>query len=259
MKLKEKDLVLLLSESGASFLTRLSKRKFSTHLGEINLSDALNKEYGDFIKTHKGEKFFLIKPPIGEFTRRIKRQTQIIFPKEAGYILMYLDIFPGARVIECGSGSGSLTTILAHFVGENGKVFSYERRRSFANLAEENLRKWGVIDRVEIKIRDIEEGFDEEGVDAIFLDLPNPWDYLRHVRKALLPGRHFGAICPTYNQLEKLTEALKDNGFTWIRSLELLKRDIRPFPGRIRPEDNMIAHTGFLIFATLVKRDEKEI
>lgn len=253
MRLKEGDMVLLLTESGTSFLTKVSKRKISTHLGELNLEDVIEKCYGDYIETHKGEKVFLIKPPIGEFVRRLKRQTQIIFPKEAGYILMYLDIFPGARVIECGTGSGSLTTILAHFVGENGRVYSYERRREFASLAEENLKKWGMLERVEIKVKDIEEGFDEEGVDAVFLDLPNPWDYIKQVKKALLPGRHFGAICPTFNQLEKLVDTLKREKFIWIRALELLMREIRPSPGKIRPEDNMIAHTGFLVFATSVK------
>lgn len=253
MKLKEGDPVLLFSETGTSFLTRISKRKISTHLGELNLEDAIEKDYGDYIETHKGEKIFLIKPPIGEFVRRLKRQTQIIFPKEAGYILMYLDVFPGAKVIECGTGSGSLTTILAHFVGESGKVYSYERRKEFASLAEENLKKWGMLERVEIKVKDIEEGFDEEGVDAVFLDLPNPWDYIKQVKKALLPGRHFGAICPTFNQLEKLADALKKENFIWIRALELLMREIRPSPGKIRPEDNMIAHTGFLVFATSVK------
>ncbi len=252
MKLKEGDMVLLFSADGTSFLTVISRKKLSTHLGELNLEDALEKSYGDFIETHKGEKLFLIKPPVGEFIRRLKRQTQIIFPKEAGYILMYLDIFPGAKVIECGTGSGSLTTVLAHFVGENGKVFSYERREEFASLAEENLKKWGIRERVEIKLKDIEDGFEEEGVDAVFLDLPNPWDYLKQVKKALLPGRHLGAICPTFNQLEKLVESLKKEGFIWIRAMELLKRDIRPSPGKIRPEDNMIAHTGFLVFATLI-------
>ncbi|MBC7332085.1 MAG: tRNA (adenine-N1)-methyltransferase [Synergistetes bacterium] len=256
MKLKEGDLVLLFTKSGTSFLTRISKRTISTHLGELNLEDALEKEYGDYIETHKGEKLFLIKPPIGEFVRRLKRQTQIIFPKEAGYILMYLDIFPGAKVIECGTGSGSLTTILAQFVGEGGKVYSYERRKEFANLAEENLKKWGVSDRVEIKVKDIEEGFDEEGVDAVFLDLPTPWDYIKQVKRALLPGRHFGAICPTFNQVEKLVGTLINESFIWIRVLELLMREIRPSPGKIRPEDTMIAHTGFLVFATLVKDNE---
>lgn len=250
MKLKEGDLVLLLSESGSSFLTSVSKKKLSTHLGELDLEEALEKSYGDPIETHKGEKLFLVKPPLGEFIRRLKRQTQIIFPKEAGYILMYLDIFPGAKVIECGTGSGSLTTVLAHFVGETGRVFSYEKRREFAELAKENLKKWGVSERVEIKLKDIEDGFEEEGVDAVFLDLPNPWDYVKHVKRALLPGRHFGAICPTFNQLERLVETLKKENFIWIRALELLKRDLRPSPGKVRPEDNMIAHTGFLIFAT---------
>lgn len=257
MGIKEGDLVLFFSESGASFLTGVSRRKISTHLGELNLEDALGKEYGDYIETHKGEKIFLLKPPVGEFIRRLKRQTQIIFPKEAGYILMYLDIFPGAKVIECGTGSGSLTTILAHFVGENGKVYSYERRKEFASLAEENLKRWGIAERVEIKVKDIEEGFDEEGVDAVFLDLPTPWEYIGHVKRALLPGRHFGAICPTFNQVEKLVSALKSEGFIWIRALELLMREIRPSPGKVRPEDNMIAHTGFLVFATLVKNEGK--
>jgi tRNA (adenine57-N1/adenine58-N1)-methyltransferase len=210
-------------------------------------------EYGDVILTNRGEPFFILRPSIGEYSRRIKRQTQVIFPKDSGFIIQHLNFGPGATVVECGSGSGGMTAVFAHFVGDGGKVVSYERREEFAKLAESNAERWGVRHRVEFKVRDIAEGFDERDADAVFLDVQNPWDYIGAAREALAWGNRLGILVPTFNQIEKALDALRANGFVDVQVLELLMRYLKTDPRRIRPDDTMTAHTGFLIFAAKAK------
>ncbi|MGB4146319.1 MAG: tRNA (adenine-N1)-methyltransferase [Acetomicrobium sp.] len=208
--------------------------------------------FGGRVCSHNGNVFYIMKPTLGEYLRRIKRKTQIVFPKEAGFILLQLDIGPGARVVECGTGSGSLTTAFAHFVGDEGRVYSYDAREEFVELARRNCRKWGVEHRVEFNVRHLSQGFEETDVDAVFLDLPDPWNYLLQVRSALALGRRMGALLPTFNQIEKFLRALEENYFVDIEVLEIFLRKLRIDPDRIRPEDRMIGHTGYLIFATSI-------
>lgn len=245
-------LVLLWSpKKGDHFLIRLTpKATQGTHLGQLDHDNLIGQRYGDCVLTNSGNPFFLLKPTLGEYTRRLKRQTQIVFPKDAGFILLHLDIFPGATVVECGTGSGSLTCCFAHFVGENGHVFSYERRQEFADLAKSNAERWGVADRISFKVRELAEGFDEKGADAVFLDLRDPWNYVDAAWRTLFPGRRIGILVPTYNQIEATLQALQQRGFADITVLELLLRELKTDPNRIRPEDLMIGHTGFLIFAS---------
>lgn len=253
--LKAGDLVMLWSpKKGDSFLVRLTpKASQSTHLGILYHDDLIGLAYGDPTLSSTGKTFFLMKPSMGDFMRRIRRQTQIVFPKEAGYILLHLSIFPGARVVECGSGSGSLTTFFANMVGDEGRVFSYDRRPDFSALAQANCERWGVAGRVEFKVRDIETGFDETEADAVFLDVQTPEDYLKQARLALAPGRQIGLIVPTTNQLERVIPALQAESFVNIEILELFLRRYKATAARLRPEDVMVGHTGFLVFATLVR------
>ena len=249
------DLVMLWSpKKGDSYLIRLTpKASQSTHLGVLRHDELVGLSHGDPVLSNTGKCFFLLKPSMGDYMRRIKRQTQIVFPKEAGYILLHLSIFPGARVVECGSGSGSLTTFFANMVGDKGRVFSYDRRPEFSALARANCDRWGVADRVEFKVRDIGEGFDESDADALFLDVQVPEDYLHQARLALAPGRQLGLIVPTTNQLERLIPALQAESFVNIEILEIFLRRYKVTAARLRPEDVMVGHTGFLVFATLVR------
>ena len=245
------ELVFLWSPAkGDSFLIRVSPGATQgSHLGQMRHDDIASLEYGDVILTSKGAPFFILRPSIGEYSRRIKRQTQVIFPKDSGFIVQHLNFGPGATVVECGSGSGGMTSVFAHFVGDGGKVVSYERREEFSKLAESNAERWGVRHRVEFKVRDIAEGFDERDADAVFLDVQNPWDYIGAAREALAWGNRLGILVPTFNQIEKALDALKENGFVDVQVLELLMRYLKTDPRRIRPDDMMTAHTGFLIFA----------
>jgi tRNA (adenine57-N1/adenine58-N1)-methyltransferase len=172
-----------------------------------------------------------------------------MYPKDMGYILLKMNITMGKRIIEAGTGSGALTTALAVAIGPKGKVFSYDVRDDSRALARKNINKLGLADRVKFYCRDIANGFDESGVDALFLDIPNPEDYIEQVRMALKPGGFFGCLLPTTNQVSRLLEALKAFNFSFLEVCEIIQRNYKPVPGRFRPEDRLTAHTGYLIFA----------
>jgi tRNA (adenine57-N1/adenine58-N1)-methyltransferase len=137
---------------------------------------------------------------------------------------------------------------MAWAVGPQGRVVTYEARQEMQNLARKNLDRLGFSDRVTFKLRDIAEGFDEQGVDALFLDVANPYDYIMQARKALKTGGFFGSILPTYNQITRLLIALRQNDFSFVDVCEILLRYYKPVPDRLRPTDRMVAHTGYLIF-----------
>lgn len=249
------DLVFIWSPAkGDSFLVRLSPGSTQgSHLGQMKHDDMIGMQYGDIIYTNKGEPFFILKPSVGEYTRRIKRQTQVIFPKDSGFIIQHLNFGPGSTVVECGTGSGGLTSVFAHFVGDNGRVVTYDRREEFSKLAESNTERWGVRDRVVFKVRDMRDGFDERDADAVFLDVQNPWDFIGIAHDALAWGHHLGILVPTFNQVEKTLIAMNDHHFVDIQVLELLMRYLKTDPRRLRPDDTMTAHTGFLIFGAKAK------
>ena len=134
-------------------------------------------------------------------------------------------------------------------MGPGGRVTTYEVRPEMQKLAQKNLARVGFEDRVIFKLRDIAEGFDEENVDAVFLDVPNPEDYIAQTRAALKTGGYLGCILPTVNQISRLILALKKNSFAFIEVCEILLRYYKTIPQRLRPTDRMVAHTGYLIFA----------
>jgi tRNA (adenine57-N1/adenine58-N1)-methyltransferase len=158
--------------------------------------------------------------------------------------------------MEAGTGSGSMTTALAFAVGPQGRVISYEVKQDVQNLARKNLTRFGLEQRVEFKLRDIGEGFDETDADAFFLDVPNPYDFAAQVRAALKPGGYLCCLIPTFNQVEKTLWALRQARFAFIEVCELLLRYYKPEPSRIRPTDRMVAHTGFLVFARRIEPGE---
>jgi tRNA (adenine57-N1/adenine58-N1)-methyltransferase len=143
---------------------------------------------------------------------------------------------------------------MAWYVGDHGHIFTYDRREDMVNLARKNLAKLGLEDRVTIRLQDLAEGFAEENLDAAFLDLPEPEEYLGILRKSLSNGAIFGAILPTTNQVSILLPALEDHGFGSIEIAEILLRFYKPKADRLRPVDRMVAHTGYLIFARALVR-----
>jgi len=249
--IQEGELVLIWHpKKGDSFLVRMRHGMVQgTHFGELKHSDLMLHDFGEGLRTPKGELYYLLRPTLGEYTRRIKRQTQIVFPKESGFIIEHLNIFPGCTVVECGTGSGSLCCAFAHFVGDGGRVCTYDRRPEFSELARKNAEKWGVAHRIEFNVRSLDEGFKERDADAVFLDVPNPWDYVDKAYDALSPGNRLGILVPTANQISETLRALQDFGFADAQVLEILLRYYKTEPNRIRPMDVMVGHTGYLIFA----------
>ncbi len=246
------EFVLLVSPEGKRLLVKVEDKRFSTHHGEIDLSKLQETKPGEAVFTHKGVPFLTLKPTLYDFIHRLKRRTQIIYPKELGYILMRLGIGPGSRVVECGAGSGALTMTLAWWVRPNGKVFTYEREERFAKLCLENLSWAGLKPWVELKLRDIGAGFDERDVDAVFLDVREPWCYLKQAWEALRGGCVLGILVPTTNQVSEVLRGFEEVPFTDIDVLEILLRRYKPVAERLRPFDRMVAHTGYLIFARKV-------
>jgi len=244
------DLVMLVSPTNKNFIFQVVQdNDLHTHRGVVHHNDLVGLNWGSQIQTHTGSLYHLLQPGLGEILRETKRNTQIMYPKDIGFILVMMGIGPGTKVLEAGTGSGALTTCLAWSVGDTGKVFSYEIRQEMQILARKNLEKIGLSHRVEFKLRDIAVGFDETDIDAVFLDVPNPHDYLGQVYKALKPGGHFGSILPTTNQVPSLLHALYYHNFAFTEVCEILLRFYKPNPERLRPTDRMVAHTGFLIFA----------
>jgi tRNA (adenine57-N1/adenine58-N1)-methyltransferase len=226
-----------------------SSGKFQSNLGTINLPDLIGLPWGSRIKTHLGKPFLMVQPSLKDLLIATKRTTTIMYPKDIGYTLINMNIGEGTTVTEAGTGSGALTTALCWAVGTKGHVYSYETRKEAQDLAVKNINKLGYRDRVTFKNKDIAYGFDETNVDAIFLDVPNPEDYLIQVRKTLKSGGFFGNLVPTTNQVSRLMEGLIAHDFGFIEVCEIMLRFYKTKPARLRPDDRMTAHTGYLTFA----------
>ena len=244
------DLVLLVSEDRKRFFVHLSPGTvFHTHKGQVSHDDIIGRPLGRVVRSHNDHAFLVLSPSIHDLSMNVRRATQIVYPKDIGYILMKLNIVPGTRVIEAGTGSGALTIALARYVSPGGRIYSYDMRDDMLRLAAKNLALAGLADAVDLKLRDISQGFDEEGVETVFLDVRTPWDYLPPTVAALRDGGFFGAILPTANQVIELLAGLESGPWADIEVSELLLRTYKTVPGRFRPEDRLTPHTGFLIFA----------
>jgi len=243
-------LILLISHKGKRYLRKLEAGgEVHTHDGRLLMDDIAEAGFGQYVQTHLGKAYLVLKPTLHDLIKGVKRQTQIMYPKEIGYLMMKLGIGPGSTVIESGTGSGGLTTALAWFVGDTGKVITYERRADFFKLAGKNLERVGLSHRVEQVNQNIEDGFLHSGADALFLDVRTPWEYLHSIPSAVIPGAMCGFLLPTVNQVSDLLRGLEDGPFADLEVLEILIRRWKPVADRLRPDDRMVAHTGFLVFA----------
>jgi tRNA (adenine57-N1/adenine58-N1)-methyltransferase len=253
------DLAMLVSGDRKQFFINLKPGEIlQTHRGILKHDDLIDIPWGSELRSHLDARYHILEPTLRDLLLQIKRHSQIIYPKDIGYILLRLSIGPGKTVVEAGTGSGALTTALAWMVGPDGKVISYDRRADMQDLARRNLEKVGLLDRVDLRQREIAEGFDEQDAEALFLDLPSPHTLIPQARAALRNGGVLGVIVPTTNQVNVLLESLQRNGFHMVEVCEILLRFYKPVPERLRPVDRMIAHTGFLIFARAVLPIEGE-
>lgn len=246
---QEGDLALLAGPRQKHFIIRLTHGEaLETHRGILKHDGLIGLPWGSMVYSHLGRTFVLLVPSLTDLLQNTKRNTQIMYAKDIGFIIMMMNIGPGQHVLEAGTGSGALTTALASMVGPHGHVTTYEARPEMQKLAQKNIRRLGLDDRVTFKLRNIAEGFDEQGADALFLDLPNPYDFIDQVRSALKPGGFFGTILPTTNQVTRLLSALQRGNFVFIEVCEIMLRYYQAIPEKLRPTDRMVAHTGYLIF-----------
>lgn len=244
------DVVLLFGRDRKALILVLQPgARIETHRGTLAHDDLIGQPWGQRVCTHMGYPFSLLRPSTDDLMRNIKRKSQIVYPKDAGYILLKLGIRPGSRVVEAGTGSGGMALVLAQAVMPTGWVYSYDNRPDMQALARRNLTRVGLEDYVELKLRDVADGFDETDADALFFDLPAPWHYLEQAAAALVNGGFFGCILPTTNQVTQLLYALETQPFDMVEVEELILRPYKTVPARLRPFDRIIAHTGFLIFA----------
>ena len=248
------DLAMLVGTNGKQFIIQLnSDQQLQTHRGVLRHEDLIGLPWGTTITSHTGKDFLMLEPSLRDVLLHTKRLSQIIYPKEIGYILLRLSIGPGVEVVESGTGSGALTTAFAWAVGSEGTVYSYDRREDMLELASRNLERVGLREIVELRHLDIEAGFDEQGVRSVFLDLPHAHRYLRQAREALTNGGTLGAIMPTANQVSRFLSELEGQSFGLPEVCEIMLRFYKSNPQRLRPTDRMVAHTGYLVFARAVR------
>jgi tRNA (adenine57-N1/adenine58-N1)-methyltransferase len=245
------EMIIVLTPKGKRRILRLEEGK-DLHTGEgvLHAHVMAAAGFGEEVRTSLGVPLRIQRPTIHDLMRGVKRQTQIIYPKDACYICLRLGVGPGRTVIEAGSGSGALTVCLSWLTGPAGHVYSFEAREEFGNLARRNLDWAGLGANVTLLRRDIEHGFAPvTDADALFLDVRTPWEYLRHIPEAVRPGAAVAFLLPTAGQVEMLLRGLEKGPFDDVDVCELLLRRWKTTPDRLRPDDRMIAHTGFLIFA----------
>jgi len=226
--------------------------------GYVKLDDLIGKDFGESFQSSLGAQFTALKPSLTDFIMKSSRNTQITYPKDAALIVMFSGIGPGSRVVESGTGTGALTTALAHYVKPNGKVYTYELRNEFQKNAEKNLKRSNLLDYVEMKSGDVTIGIEERDVDAVILDLATPWLVIPHAYEALKPSGTLVSFSPTIDQVVKATEALRENNFILIETVECIMRAMQVERGKTRPQTLMTGHTGYITHARKALKPKTE-
>jgi tRNA (adenine57-N1/adenine58-N1)-methyltransferase catalytic subunit len=252
--IKEGDYVLICFQDDVTYLVQIdSKRKHPIHRGRpIELDALIGVGYGSWLDCGSA-RALLLQPTVDDFMMKVHRESGIVYPKDAAIIMMKLGIRSGSRVIEIGTGSGSLTTALASQVAPSGSVFTYDRRLDFIKMAQGNLKKANLLNIVELKERSDHELFGETEVDAIVSDVPEPWHEVEAIQQSLKDGGRIATLNPTYNQIEQTADVFCKAGFVMIESMEVLVRGILARAGKTRPEQRMVGHTEFILFAVKPK------
>lgn len=254
-KIEESSYVLLFHTPRKKWLTKVAQdKKFHTHLGIIDVSSIIGMEYGSAIRTTEGKLIFLMEPTIHDFIMKSERKTQIVYPKDLGYIVARTGLKNGSKVLEVGTGSGALATFMASIVKPEGHIYSFDVNSEFMEMAKRNLEKAGMAKYVTMHQHDPHQGVDIRNVDVATVDLGDPWTVVDQVHDALKGGGAFVAICPTMNQIERTAAQLKKSGYADIDCVELMIRNIEAREGMTRPSMRMIGHTTYLVFARKVEK-----
>jgi len=251
-KVKKDDKVVLIDESYRKIIidvkSPIDKYK---GVGVFNPSDLVEKNYGEQIKIGN-KQFWILTPSIQDKLQALKRQAQIILPRDSAHIIMNCSIESGFTVLEAGIGSGSLTIALANAVAPKGKVISYDIRQDFIDHAMKNLKMANLDGYIETKIKDVTLGIYEKDLDAIILDIANPWEAVPHSFKALRVGGYLCTYSPLISQVENTIKEIKKYNFIEVKTLENIQREMIVSEFGTRPSFDMLGHTGYLTFARKV-------
>jgi tRNA (adenine57-N1/adenine58-N1)-methyltransferase len=228
------------------------------HSGQTIPHDAMiGRPDGSLITLSGGKRMLAVRPTLAEYVLKMPRGAQVIYPKDLAMITVWADLYPGARVFEAGTGSGSLTMALLRAVGERGSVVSYEAREDFARTALKNIERYlGRPAALTVRHRDAYEGLDaaDQSFDRIVLDLPEPWRVIPHIADALRPGGVYLSYVPTVPQVMQTVEALeRATVFGLIQTFETLLRTWNVQGRSVRPDHRMVAHSGFITVARKVE------
>jgi tRNA (adenine57-N1/adenine58-N1)-methyltransferase len=226
---------------------------FHSHAGVLDHDRLIGQDEGVTVRTTMNARMVAVRPTLAEYVLKMPRGAQVIYPKDLGPILMLADIFPGARVLESGVGSGALTMTLLRAVGPEGRVLGYELRDDYAERARRNVEGFlGPGMPLQVEVRDAYDGIDETDLDRVLLDLPEPWRVVKHAEAALAPGGILLSYLPTIGQVMRLREELAASTFGMAETLEVLQRGWNVDGQSVRPDHRMVAHTGFLTHARLL-------
>ena len=250
--IKNKSPVLFFYNNSKKWLMNISKKEsLHTHIGVLKHADAIGKEYGSRLMTNKDKYVYLLEPTMYDYIMKIQHGTQIVYPKDLGYIAARAGIQDGQKILEIGTGSGSMTSFVASIVKPRGHVYTFDVDENFMKIAEKNIRRAGVSKYVTQHNLDLKTSKDTPvaDIDVALIDLGDPWIVIPKVRQMLKGSGSIFAICPTMNQLEKLTMALVENEFTDIESTEHIIRTIEARDGKTRHSFQGIGHTTYLCFA----------
>jgi tRNA (adenine57-N1/adenine58-N1)-methyltransferase catalytic subunit len=247
------DRVLLIDHKKRRYLVTLSEGgEFHSHAGFVQHDAVIGAPEGATVRSTKGSRYLALRPTLADFVLKMPRGAQVIYPKDLGPILMLADIFPGARVLESGVGSGALSMVLLR---AGATVTGYELRTDFAGRARNNVDAFlgpDASERYSIEVRDCYEGIDLTDLDRIVLDLPEPWQVIKHAESALRPGGILVAYTPSVVQVMQLRDALDASAFDLVETIEVLNRSWHVEGQSVRPDHRMVAHTGFLTHARLL-------
>jgi tRNA (adenine57-N1/adenine58-N1)-methyltransferase catalytic subunit len=250
--------VILLDTRGRRYLVRLENgATFHYHRGALPHDLVIGDLEGITVHTTTGEPILCFRPRLSDYVLKMGRGAQVVYPKDLGPILVYADIFPGARVLEAGTGSGALTLALCRAVGPEGRVVSYEIRPDFFERAQENVETFfgKTPPWLELRLGDVGDLAEtDETFDRVVFDLPEPWAALPTAAGALTPGGVIAAYVPTTGQTQSLVLELRESGFAAVETFEVLLRTWHVSDRSVRPDHRMVAHTGFITVARRLAR-----
>ncbi|HXU90520.1 MAG TPA: tRNA (adenine-N1)-methyltransferase [Methylomirabilota bacterium] len=252
--------VLLIDQRGKRHLIFLRKSEtFHSDRGWISHDAVIGQPEGTWVRSSMGLRYVALRPTLAEFVLDMPRGAQVIYPKDLAMILFWADVYPGCRVLEAGMGSGALTLALLRAVGPDGRVITYEQREEFARRALANIHmRSGEVTNLTVRLGPVEEGVaDEEPVDRVLLDLPEPWKLTGAMARVLRPGGIFLSYVPTIIQAQQMAETLgRDRHWALVETFETLFRPWNIEGQSVRPFHRMVAHTGFITVARRVVPEE---